>query len=86
MVMSGDKTKVLLVLSADVLDRARVLAGKATATLKLSVSLQIVLRSLIEAGLKRDNVPALLDSIERQARAMRQSRSVARRHARAAEK
>ena len=39
--MFMNKTKVLLVLTQDVLDRARVLAGKATAALKLPVSLQI---------------------------------------------
>jgi len=39
--MFENKTRVLLILSQDVLDRARVLAGKATAALKLPVSLQI---------------------------------------------
>ena len=48
-----NQTRVLLVLSQDVLDRARVMAGKATTTLKLPVSVQIVLRALIEEGLKR---------------------------------
>src|SRR3990172_1735188 len=37
--------------------RARVLAGKATTTLKLPVSLQIVLRAFIEEGLKRGRRP-----------------------------
>jgi len=46
--MFAKKTRVLLILSQDVLDRARVCAGRATATLKLPVSLQIVLRALIE--------------------------------------
>src|SRR2546422_2174377 len=41
----------------------------ATITLKLPVSLQIVLRSLIEEGLKRDGHPAFLANIEGQARA-----------------
>jgi hypothetical protein len=76
-------TTVLLVLSWDVLDRARVLAGRATMTLKLPVSLQIVLRAVIEEGLKRATAPALLANVERQAKAMRQSRSVARQRARA---
>ncbi len=55
--MFENKTKVLLVLSQDVLDRARGLAGKATTALKLPVSLQIVLRAAIGEGLKRDGHP-----------------------------
>jgi len=70
---------VLLILSQDVLDRARVLAGRATAALKLPVSLQIVLRALIGEGLKRDAHPALLANIEDQAKAVRLQRSLARR-------
>ncbi len=77
--MLSNKTRVLLILSQDVLDRARVCAGKATATLKLPVSLQIVLRALIEEGLKRDDGAALLANVEGQAKAVRQMRSVARR-------
>jgi hypothetical protein len=76
-VMFTNKTKVLLILTEDVLDRAQVLAGKATTTLKLPVSLQIVLRALIEVGLKRDNHPALLANVEGQAKAVRHLRSVA---------
>jgi hypothetical protein len=72
-----NKTKVLLILTQDVLDRARVLAGKATTALKLPVSLQIVLRALIEVGLKRDNHPALRANVESQAKAVRHQRSVA---------
>jgi hypothetical protein len=72
--MLAQKSKVLLVLSQDVLDRARVFAGRATAKLKLPVSLQIVLRALIGEGLKRGDDPALLASIEGQARAVRQTR------------
>ena len=49
---------VLLSLSQDVLDRARVVAGKATAALKLPVSLQIVLRALIGEGLKGADRPS----------------------------
>src|SRR5207244_11388760 len=41
------------------------------------VSLQIVLRALIELGLKRDNHPALLANVEGQAKAVRHQRSVA---------
>ena len=77
--MFENKTKVLLILSQDVLDRARVLAGKATTALKLPVSLQIVLRALIGEGLKREAHPALLANIEDQAKAVRHQRSLARR-------
>ena len=77
--MFANKTKVLLILSQDVLDRARVLAGKATTALKLPVSLQIVLRALIVEGLKQDDHPALLANIEDQAKAVRLQRSAARR-------
>ena len=77
--MLENRTKVLLILSQDVLDQARVVAGKATIALKLPVSLQIVLRALIEEGLKRDNDPVFLANVEGQAKAVRQMRSVARR-------
>ncbi len=76
--MFANNTRVLLVLSQDVLDRARVFAGKATATLKLPVSLQIVLRALIGEGLKRSHEPSLLANIEGQAKAVRHIRSTAR--------
>jgi len=59
------------------LDRARVVAGKATITFKLPVSLQIVLRALIEEGLKRDGHPAFLANVEGQAKAVRHTRSMA---------
>jgi len=49
-VMFENKTKVLLILSQDVVDQARIVAGKAMITLKLPVSLQIVLRALVEEG------------------------------------
>jgi hypothetical protein len=81
--MSGDKARVLLILPQDALDRARVLAGKTTTVLKLSVSLQIVLRALIEVGLKRDRDPALLANIADQAQAVRRIRSAVRRRGRA---
>src|SRR2546427_430704 len=74
-----NKTRLLLILSQDVLDQARVIAGKATTVLKLPVSLQIVLRALIGVGLKRESHPALFANIESQARAVRQKRSGARR-------
>lgn len=70
---------MLLILSQDVLDRARVLAGKATTTLKLPVSLQIVLRALIDEGLKREDHPVLLANMEGKARAVRVTRTQARR-------
>ena len=72
--MFEKKARVLLILPQDVLDRARVLAGKATTALKLPVSLQIVLRALIGEGLKRDDHPALLANIEDQAKAVRHKR------------
>jgi hypothetical protein len=78
-VMREERTKVLLILSQDVLDRARVAAGKATVSLKLPVSLQIVLRALIEEGLKRDDYPAFLANVQGQATAVREQRSMARR-------
>ena len=81
--MFANKTRVLLILSQDVLDRARVAAGRATTTLKLPVSLQIVLRALIEEGLKRGNNGMLLANIERQVHAVRHIRRVARQGERA---
>jgi hypothetical protein len=80
--MFANKTRVLLVLSQDVLDRARVFAGKATVTLKLPVSLQIVLRALIGEGLKRRDDPAFLANIEGQAKMVRHIRSAARQRGR----
>ncbi len=76
--MFDHKPRVLLVLSQGVLDRARVLAGKATTMLKLPVSLQIVMRALIEVGLKKENHSALLASVEEQAKAVRDQRRMAR--------
>jgi len=65
-----NKTRLLLILSQDALDQARVIAGKSTTALKLPVSLQIVLRALIWVGLKRESHPALFANIESQARAV----------------
>jgi len=79
MMLLENKTRLLLILSQDVLDQARVIAGRATTALKLPVSLQIVLRALIWMGLKRESHPALFANIESQARAVRQKRSAARR-------
>src|SRR5436309_14595081 len=77
--MLANKTRVLLILPGDVLGQARVLAGKATAALMLPVSLQIVLRALIEEGLKRDGDRGLLANVEGQAMAVRRLRTQARR-------
>lgn len=74
-----DRTTVLLILSREVLDRARIVAARATIAIKLPVSLQIVLRALIEEGLKRSGDPAVLANVESQARAVRHQRSMARR-------
>src|SRR5437660_380235 len=79
--MFANKTRVLLILPSDILERARVLAGRTTTKLRLTVSLQIVLRALIEEGLKRADDRALLANIEEQAQAVRRSRSLARRRA-----
>ena len=76
--MFENESRVLLILPQDTLDRARVLAGKATTTLMLPVSLQIVLRALIEEGLKRDGNRNLLANITAQANAVRRIRSLAR--------
>ena len=74
-----NRARVLLILSEDVLARARVLAGKTTVKFKLPVSLQIILRALLDEGLKRENQPALLANIEAHAHAIRRSRRLARR-------
>jgi hypothetical protein len=77
--MFENKSRVLLILPQDVLDRARALAGEATAALKLPVSLQIVLRVLIEEGLRRERDRRVLANIEAQAQAVREVRSRTRR-------
>ena len=77
--MLENRTRLLLILSQDMLDQARVIAGRATTAFKLPVSLQIVLRALIWVGLKRESHSALFAHIESQARAVRQKRSGARR-------
>jgi hypothetical protein len=77
--MLENKTRLLLILSQNLLDQARVIAGRATTAFKLPVSLQIVLRALIWVGLKRESQSALFANIERQARAVRQKRIRTRR-------
>ena len=76
--MFENESRVLLILPQDVLDRARVLAGKATTRFKLPVSLQIVLRALIEEGLKRDGDRIILANVEAQAQAVRRIRGLSR--------
>jgi hypothetical protein len=70
------RTKTLLILPQRILDDVRVLAGRATTALKLSVSVQIALRALVEEGLKRDGDRSLLANIENQALAVRRIRSL----------
>lgn len=77
--MLENRTRLLLIVSQDLLDQARVIAGRATTVLKLPVSLQIVLRALIWVGLKRESSPALFAKIESQTRAIRLKRSGERR-------
>jgi hypothetical protein len=72
--MFENTARVLLILSQPILDRARVLAGQTTTVLKRPVSLQIVLRALLEVGLKPENRPVLVASVERQAEAVHQQR------------
>jgi hypothetical protein len=66
--MFENRTRVLLILPQEAMDRARAYAGKATMALKLPVSLQIGLRALIEEGLKREDNPALLANVDAQAK------------------
>lgn len=72
--MFEDKTRVLLMVPQAVLDRARVFAGRATSRLKRPVSLQMVLRALIDEGLRRNGDRAVLANIESQVQAVRQIR------------
>ena len=77
--MFEDKARVLLILPQDVMDRARVFAGEAMTKLKGPVSLQMVLRALIDEGLKRDRDRTIVANIESQVRAVRELRSRTRR-------
>jgi hypothetical protein len=79
--MFADETRILIVLPRDLVDRARGLAGRATVSMKRPVSLQIVLRALLDEGLKRPTDPALVRNIDRQADTVRQIRRAARRRA-----
>jgi hypothetical protein len=76
------ETRVLLILPRDLVDRARGLAGRATMSMRLPVSLQIVLRALIEEGLKRPGDTGLMTNVSRQAETVRRIRSEARQRAR----
>lgn len=75
--MFEDKTRILLVIPQGLLDQARVFAGEATSKLKRPVSLQIVLRALIDEGLKRDGDRAVFANVEAQVQAVRRIRSLA---------
>jgi hypothetical protein len=77
--MFPNETRVLVVLPHDLVDRARVLAGRATTSMRMSVSLQIILRALIEEGLRRPSDPGLLANVSRQAETVRRIRREARR-------
>jgi hypothetical protein len=79
--MFEDKARVLLILPQQVLDRARVFAGESITRLKAPVSLQMVLRALIDEGLKRDRDRAIVANIEVQMQAVRAIRSRGRRPA-----
>ena len=76
--MFDSEARVLVILPRDLLDRARALAGRATTSLRLSVSLQIVLRALIEEGLRDSKNPDLLANMNRQAETVRRIRREAR--------
>jgi hypothetical protein len=80
--MLEDRTRTLLILPQGVLDDLRMLAGRATTALKLPVSVQIVLRALLEEGLKRGVDRTLLASIEDHAQAVRRIRSLVGRRGR----
>jgi hypothetical protein len=73
--MFESETRVLVILPRDLVDRARALAGRATTSMRLPVSLQIVLRALVEEGLRRPKDPGLLANVSRQAETVRRIRS-----------
>jgi hypothetical protein len=77
--MFADETRVLIILPTALVNRARGLAGRATMSMKLPVSLQIVFRALIEESLKRPTDEGLLANIGHQAETVRRIRSEARR-------
>jgi hypothetical protein len=73
--MFENRARVLLILPREVLDRARVFAGEAITRLKGPVSLQMVLRALIDEGLKRERDRTIVANIEGQMHAVRAIRS-----------
>jgi len=77
--MFENETRVLVILPGELVDRARRLAGQAMISIRLPVSLQIVVRALLEEGLKRPRDAALLANVRRQADTVRRIRSDARR-------
>jgi hypothetical protein len=77
--MFENETRVLMILPRDLVDRARGMAARATISMKLPVSLQIVLRALIEEGLRRPTDPALVANVGRQAETVRRIRVEAHR-------
>jgi hypothetical protein len=72
--MFADQTRTVLILPQALLDRARVFAGEATSQLKRMVSLQMVLRALIDEGLKQHGGRGVLANVEGQAQAIRRIR------------
>jgi len=79
--MFANETRVLVILPQELVDRARVFAGRATTSMKLPVSLQIILRALIEEGLKRPDDRGLLANVANQATMVRRIRIAARQRA-----
>ena len=77
--MFESEARVLVILPRDLVDRARALAGRATTSMRLPVSLQIVFRALLEEGLRRPTNQGLLASVRRQAETVRRIRQEARR-------
>src|SRR5262245_29640208 len=77
--MFENETRILVILPSELVDRARRLAGQATISMKLPVSLQIVVRALLEEGLKRPRDAGLAANVRRQADTVRRIRSEARR-------
>jgi hypothetical protein len=77
--MFESEARVLVILPRELVDRARVVAGRATTAMRLPVSLQIVLRALIEEGLRRPTAPGLLANVRRQAETVRRIRRETRR-------
>jgi hypothetical protein len=72
--MFPNETRVLVILPRDLVDRARALAGRSTTSMRMPVSSQIILRALIEEGLRRPSDPGLLANVSRQAETVRRIR------------